>query len=1570
MADFIIRGEVIADSRQVAQSFRNVREEVNQLGDRFKTASLQMSAQSDNLIDEMEGYLRVLRDTRREEELQNRERLQQLRAQTSAQQASTLALSQRKFERRTAGPLADLQREKLAVEALQRTYDELVRDQKAAGIANEKARKARIAGVKNLGAAINKLQGAEERLRNAEESGIKVSQRQYEKLTNDVFRYTQAVELARAETVRLSTAAGAASLNVGSAAGLVGIAGSELADGKARLAAAQAIADKTVAIESDALTKRNNLIKQAATNRIDNEIRANNVILEGFRKAKSAISDLLVDHRRWAEQARRSVFDVANAWTSFGSSVRNAAGIVRSAGYSMTIALTAPLLILGKMALHFNNVSDQAHTAFKTMLNGAGFVEDAGARANDMLERLFTLARTSPFEFENVVTSAQKLLLAGQTDTGGLIKLLTAIGDTAAASGGDAERMGEKIERLTGIFSKIGLQGRLRLIDLKQLSYFMNAQKFLLEAWREKMGDASITAIEFRKSVTKGLVDSGFAIEVLQKGMEKNFGGMADQLRNTFPGALAELKDTIAIFAADVFRPIQDVLTKMMRAISDRLEEWRKIWNTLSDETQERIAKIIIAVALIGPALIGISVVLSTLGGAITSIGGLLRGLASLFGPLITLAGGWTVALGAAVQFVTQNFPLVLVIIAAIALAWRLVMDNLDRLRYAWRAVTEAFTAWLSGPGKGLIEGFAAAWQKLKDIFSFVWERIVSVFQAAIDVITQFFLENWDTITGAISNITTVIYFILGVFKTVFIDDLGAIWTIVGGTVNQAFELIKTIVLTAFDVISGVIGIVLALINLDIPEALHILGRMVGRVVGNIFNYVIQLVESIWKTLQEWWASFAGFFKGIWQWIWSTSTESIMQIVDNILNWIATIPSRIYNTAVEAGQRFVSGFWEGFDSSSTEQRNDSINTLMSGFRWPEFTLPKFDRITGGENLADQVAGEGGTDATKKKADTVAGAIANLTEEVNKLRSALNLDEKNIEGFVDLFTKLDAAIGPEGFAAGVSDIIAKMKELNVETAKSDFRTAYERIKIDAQAEHIAFLVKYRNSEFLTKERIAEHERLTRDKVFYERLQLIKKAQIFEEKAFLDTEKIKNGIIDDGKSTRQKELEDIESQIAAFSIEAKASSADAQRLIDERANALYTADLAKKTKQFKEAQDEIRGIEIDGIRFTEVQKTAQLEQELAEYKRKTIDAFGDTEEARLLIKRKTDAELAKLHNAELDRIEELAKRQREIDVSLIQDPVKRRNAEMALKVQEAYNEEWLRTGSYIKAAIAALREFLNLKKIQDAETRTGIAEGLKQSNPFINVGLIADSLPDDLIEKMQRLGESVQSLGDKFGGVATNAYQLRYQIEAMDAFTAGDIFGGLKASLQSLGAGLLTNAQMWVSLGQAIGNALRGSAGEVQNWGMLLLSTVLSVFGQIAIQMGTAMITMGSILSATILFAAQGANMVTNGILMVALGVGLVAAGAALAPRGGTSAATGTASAATASGGAGGSQGRERRTPRREFPTSGEITVNVNFNSGKNDKIAKIMLGMLEKEGAITVDSLKGRHNRSVRRAVRT
>lgn len=205
-------------------------------------------------------------------------------------------------------------------------------------------------------------------------------------------------------------------------------------------------------------------------------------------------------------------------------------------GAAMSVAAGA----VAKTGIEYNTLQQTSRAALSTLLGGA-------EAANEQMDKLDEFATTSPFS-KAVFIDAQQQLLGFGTEAERVVPILDAIQNAVAATGGSNEDIAELVRIIAQLeggvklsaetFNQFGTRG----IDAAQL-----------------IGDAmGKTGAQIREEVTAGTLDADEAIQALTDGMSARFSGAAENVKNTFDGAMDRVKAAWRDVAADLMTPLVD----------------------------------------------------------------------------------------------------------------------------------------------------------------------------------------------------------------------------------------------------------------------------------------------------------------------------------------------------------------------------------------------------------------------------------------------------------------------------------------------------------------------------------------------------------------------------------------------------------------------------------------------------------------------------------------------------------------------------------------------------------------------------------------------------------------------------------------------------------------------------------------------------------------------------------------------------------------------------------------------------------------------------------------------------
>lgn len=208
----------------------------------------------------------------------------------------------------------------------------------------------------------------------------------------------------------------------------------------------------------------------------------------------------------------------------------------------------------------FNSQLQQAQIGFTTMLGSS-------KAAGDYIQQLQNFAKSTPFEFGDLVRQAQQMMGMGIAAKD-VIPDLTALGDSVASIGGSAQQ----VDSVTLAFDQMAAKGTLDMGNMNQLMQngVPNALKVLAAHYK-------VTTGEMIQMISTGKVQSSEALPALVQGLEKGtaataaLGGMMQKQSLTMAGALSNIKDSATQALAGAFKPLFDAASAGAQGLANLL---------------------------------------------------------------------------------------------------------------------------------------------------------------------------------------------------------------------------------------------------------------------------------------------------------------------------------------------------------------------------------------------------------------------------------------------------------------------------------------------------------------------------------------------------------------------------------------------------------------------------------------------------------------------------------------------------------------------------------------------------------------------------------------------------------------------------------------------------------------------------------------------------------------------------------------------------------------------------------------------------------------------------------------
>jgi len=190
-----------------------------------------------------------------------------------------------------------------------------------------------------------------------------------------------------------------------------------------------------------------------------------------------------------------------------------------------------------RAGISYNTLYQRSRAAFQTILG-------SGDAANKMMKDLTEFAKTSPFPRQAFIEATQMMLAFG-FEAKAVIPTLDAVQNAVAATGGTSD----DIMGIVEVLSKVQSSGKFSAVTLNQLGIRgINAAQLIGQG----MGK---TEQEIRDSITAGTLDARKALTVLVEQMQKQYGGAAEGLKNTWVGAVDRVKGAMRDVGSAIVEP-------------------------------------------------------------------------------------------------------------------------------------------------------------------------------------------------------------------------------------------------------------------------------------------------------------------------------------------------------------------------------------------------------------------------------------------------------------------------------------------------------------------------------------------------------------------------------------------------------------------------------------------------------------------------------------------------------------------------------------------------------------------------------------------------------------------------------------------------------------------------------------------------------------------------------------------------------------------------------------------------------------------------------------------------------
>jgi tape measure domain-containing protein len=318
---------------------------------------------------------------------------------------------------------------------------------------------------------------------------------------------------------------------------------------------------------------------------------------------------------------QKNLDKASKKFKKFGAGIKNV-------GSTLSGAVTLPMTALGGVAIKTAAEFESLQTSLTTLTGSA-------MEGRKAFENLKQLSAGTPFQLQDLV-KANNTLLGFSRSADEAFSDIQQIGDIAAVTGAD-------IQSIAVAFGQSAAEGKLFSKDIRQL---INNGVPAVKMLADTMGVAENQVFDLASQgkISFDILKRSFSEATSEGGMFAN--GMAKQSR-TLSGLFSTLKDNINLAMGDLGESIAQALSlrTVIPALSENIGKIAQWFGSLSTETRSTMIKIVGAIGLVGPTLMGLGVAISTIGVA----------LAALTSP-VALVVGALAGLSAAILYISDNW--------------------------------------------------------------------------------------------------------------------------------------------------------------------------------------------------------------------------------------------------------------------------------------------------------------------------------------------------------------------------------------------------------------------------------------------------------------------------------------------------------------------------------------------------------------------------------------------------------------------------------------------------------------------------------------------------------------------------------------------------------------------------------------------------------------------------------------------------------------------------------------------------------------------------------------------------
>ncbi len=269
--------------------------------------------------------------------------------------------------------------------------------------------------------------------------------------------------------------------------------------------------------------------------------------------------------------------------------------------------------------------------------------------------------------------------------------------------------------------------------------------------------------------------------------VESTFEGMEDPIDKVAIGMNA-----LKWAGADLFTQLQEILLPIGLKLIAMVQDAVTWFTGLSDGMKKTIIVVLGIAAAIGPLLVWLGLLVSSIGSIITGVGAVIPFLSKL-GPMFTIVR-------TAITALTGPIGIVIAIVTLLAIV---IYKNWDSIKTYTLSAFGAVKTFLSNTWTWIKTTAISTFDSIVNFFKVWGPRVLIILGGPIAMLVALIAKNWESIKNTTSNVFNAVKtYLSNVWQTIKTTVINLILSIVTGAKNN-FNLLKSGITTIFNAIKS-----------------------------------------------------------------------------------------------------------------------------------------------------------------------------------------------------------------------------------------------------------------------------------------------------------------------------------------------------------------------------------------------------------------------------------------------------------------------------------------------------------------------------------------------------------------------------------------------------------------------------------------------------------------------------------------------------------------------------------------------------------------------------------------------